>query len=86
MESNKKHTLQIELGQGFIATFVVDVLTFNERQIVVRLATAEKVHVLGENLKINAFNKQSGELRVVGVVQNVKYLPSVKQRVKRFLG
>ena len=86
MESNKKHTLQIELGQGFIATFVVDVLTFNERQIVVRLATAEKVHVLGENLKINAFNKQSGELRVVGVVQNVKYIPSVKQRVKRFLG
>lgn len=86
MEQNKKHTMQIEYGQGFLATCVGDVLSFNERQIIIRLALGERVHVIGENLRINGFNKQLGELRVVGKVQIVKYLPTVKQKLKRFFG
>ena len=86
MEQNNKHTMQIEYGQGFLATFVGDVLSFNEKQIIMRLRIGDKVQVLGDNLKINGFNKQLGELRVVGNVQTVKYLPSAKQKFKKFFG
>ncbi len=86
MEQNKKHTLQIEHGQGFIAAAVADVLSFNEGQITVRLTSGERLTVYGAGLKINGFNKQSGELKVVGAVQTVKYIPSVKQKFRKLFG
>ena len=86
MEQNKKHTIQIVYVQGFFATAVSEVIAFNEREIRLRLATGEKVCVCGENLKINVFNKQQGELRVVGAVSAVKYLNSAKQKIKKLFG
>ena len=86
MEQNKKHTMQIEYGQGFLATAVGEVVGFNEKEIVFRLNLGEKVCVLGEGLKINAFNKQLGELRVVGNVLLVKYISSTKQKIKKIFG
>ena len=82
MEQNKKHTMQIEYGQGFLATAVGEVVAFNERGIRLRLATGEKVCVCGENLKINAFNKQLGDLRVAGAISVVKYSYSAKQKIR----
>ena len=82
MEQNTKHTMQIEYGQGFFATAVSEVISFNEREIRLRLATGEKVCVCGENLKINAFNKQVGDLRVVGAIFVVKYTYSAKQKIR----
>ena len=86
MEQNKKHTMQIEYGQGFLATAVNEVVAFNEKEIRFKLISGEKVCVLGESLKINAFNKQVGELRVVGMVYLVKYLYSAKQKIKKLFG
>ncbi len=86
MEQNKKHTLQIEQGQGFVASCVGEVIAFNEKEVKIRLISGERVFVLGENLKINAFNKQTGELRVVGVIYAVRYLNSAKQKIKKIFG
>ena len=86
MEQNKKHTMQIEFGQGFCATCVSEVVSFSEREIRFRLTTGEKVCVLGGNLRINAFNKQLGELRVVGVVSSLKYLNTARQKIKKLFG
>ena len=86
MEQNKKHTVQLEYGQGFFATGIVEVVVFNEKEMVLRLDSGEKLCVLGENLKINAFNKQQGELCVVGSVAVVKYLNSAKQKIKKLFG
>ena len=83
MEQNKKHTMQIEYGQGFCSTAVGEVIAFNEREIRLRLNSGERVCVYGENLKINAFNKQLGELRVVGMISAVKYQFSARQKFKK---
>ena len=83
MEQNKKHCMQIEYGQGFFAMAISEVVAFNEREIRLRLTSGEKAYVYGNNLKINAFNKQLGELRVVGEVSAVKYLNSAKQKIKK---
>ena len=82
MEQNKKHTMQIEYGQGFLATAVGEVVVFNEKEIRFRLISNEKACVLGENLKINSFNKQLGELKVMGNVFMIKYVHSAKQKLK----
>ena len=86
MEQNKKHTLQLEYGQGFFATGIAEVVVFNEKEIILRLDLGEKLSIFGENLKINVFNKQQGELRVVGAVSAVKYLNSAKQKIKKLFG
>lgn len=86
MENNKKHTLQIEIGQGFISTSTEEVVAFNEKEIKFRLKSGEKVIVTGENLRINGFNKQLGELKVVGDVSVVKYVQLVGQKIKKLLG
>ena len=86
MEQNKKHTIQIEYGQGFISTAIDDVLAFNEKQIILKLSSGDKVQVSGDNLKLSGFNKQLGELRVSGSVVAVKYIFSVKQKLKKFFG
>ena len=82
MEQNKKHTLQLEYGQGFFATGIAEVAVFNEKEIILRLDLGEKLSVFGENLKINAFNKQLGDLRVAGAISVVKYSYSAKQKIR----
>lgn len=73
MENGKNHGLQIEYGQGLMATAVVDVIAFNEREIRFKINSGEKTVVYGENLKITAFNKQTGELKIGGLINSVKY-------------
>jgi hypothetical protein len=84
MELNKNHSLKIEYGQGLTANTVSDVLFFNDREIRVLLEGKSKICIIGEKLKINGFNKQSGELKVGGMIINVKYLASSTSAIKRF--
>lgn len=73
MENGKNHGLQIEYGQGLMATAVGDVTAFNEREIRFKTLSGVKTVVCGENLKITSFNKQTGELKISGGVNSVKY-------------
>ena len=73
MENIKNHSLQIEYGQGLVASGVAEVVGFNEREIRFKTDSGVKTIVLGDNLKINAFNKQTGELKVGGAINSVKY-------------
>ena len=73
MENGKNHSLQIEYGQGLMATEVGDVTAFNDREIRFITTLGVKTIVCGENLKITSFNKQTGELKIYGVVNSVKY-------------
>ena len=86
MENSKNHSLQIEYGQGFVASGVIEVVGFNEREIRFKTDFGVKGVVLGDNLKINSFNKQTGELKVCGQINSVKYgakpLSSVKNLFK----
>ena len=83
MEQNKNHSLTIEYGQGLIATGVVDVIAFSEREVRLALSVS-RLLIVGEKLKITGFNKSNGELRVNGTVGSVKYLQAPLSPVKRF--
>ncbi|MBR2337372.1 MAG: YabP/YqfC family sporulation protein [Clostridia bacterium] len=86
MEQNKKHTILIEHGQGFVSTATEEVLSFNEKEMKISVFSGEKVYIFGDKLRINGFNKQTGELRVVGEVSSVKYSSSTRQKFKKLFG
>ena len=83
MEQSKNHSLTVEYGQGLVATGVVDVVAFSEREIRLALSVS-RLLIVGEKLKITGFNKSNGELRVNGVVGSIKYLQAPLSPVKRF--
>lgn len=83
MEQNKNHSVKIESGQGFFATAIAEVLSFNEKEIRLAIFGGGRLIVLGENLKISGFNNQLGELKVSGKVLSLKYLSAVISPVKR---
>ena len=85
MEKNTRHTLFLEHEQGRVATSVGEVLAFNEREIRLKLVSNAKLVVIGDKLKINGFDKGSGELRLSGVVCAVKY-SSNYSKVKKLFG
>ena len=83
MENNKIHNLQIEYGAGLLASCILDVVAFNDREVKMALVSGQSLTVYGEKLKITAFNKQSGELRLSGAVSCVKYSASASAQIKR---
>ena len=83
MENNKLHNLQIEYGSGFSASCVLEVNAFNEKEVKILLNSGQRLIVYGEKLKITCFNKQSGELKLSGLVLCVKYSPSVSSQIKK---
>ncbi|MBQ7374198.1 MAG: hypothetical protein IJW64_06560 [Clostridia bacterium] len=86
MDKNIRHTLLIEQGQGLIATAVLEVSSFNEKEIRLNLSTGGKLAVFGEKLKINGFDKNSGELKLSGAVLCVKYATSTSSKIKKLFG
>jgi hypothetical protein len=83
MENNKNHSLQIDYGQGLMATAVLEVTSFNEREIKLSLASGQRLAVNGEKLKIVGFNRQCGELKLSGVIIGVRYFNSASSQFKK---
>ena len=73
MENGKNHSLQIEYGQGLMATEVGEVTAFNDREIRFITTLGVKTIVCGENLKITSFNKSSGDFRAEGDFVKISY-------------
>ena len=59
--------------QGVSVTEAEEVLSFNEKEVKVRLKNGKKIVVTGEGFKISSFNKQNGGLTVSGKVSAIKY-------------
>ncbi len=63
-------------------TLVTSVDSYSEQ--ILRLTVGQnKVSIIGENLKIEAFNKQSGNLLVDGTINEIKYNVNKKPIIKR---
>jgi hypothetical protein len=86
MDKNTKHTLLIEYTQGLFATAVCEVLSFNEREIKLSLLNGVRLLVYGEKLKITAFDKGSGELKLTGVIFSTKYSSLATSKLKKLFG
>lgn len=59
--------------QAVNVTEAKEVISFNEKEIRVRLKNGKKVVLSGEDFKISTFNEQNGNLSVSGKVSTIKY-------------
>lgn len=74
--------LTLEGRKRLNMTLVTSVDSYSEQ--ILRLTVGQnKVSIIGENLKIEAFNKQSGNLTVDGSINEIKYNVSKKPILKR---
>ena len=63
-------------------TLVTSVDSYSEQ--ILRLTVGQnKVSIFGENLKIEAYNKQTGNLTVNGSISEIKYNVNKKPIIKR---
>ena len=73
MEQAKSHIVDIDNRKSFSASGISDVLSFNEREVRMTLAGGGKLIILGDNLKIDGFSKQSREVRISGLLRSLRY-------------
>ena len=86
MEKIVKHTLFLEYGQGLLATAIAEVLSFDEKEVKLSLSSGGKLLVQGAKMKINGFDKGSGEFKLSGDVSSVKYLSNTTSKIKKLFG
>ncbi len=69
---------------GMEITAVTEVDAFSEREIKLSLDGGDKLIVCGENLKINAFSKQSSSFSLLGRVHSLKYAKAGEKLINKF--
>lgn len=78
------HSLILEDQKKLCLTEVKEVCSFTEKEIRVLLNSGTKMDIQGENLKIVAFNNQSGSFSALGKVKQMRYLGGTQENfVKR---
>jgi len=68
------HSLIIESQKRINVTEVKEVNAFVEKEIKVTLLSGEKLIIIGNNLKIVNFAKETGNFVAEGLILGVKYL------------
>ena len=75
-EQTKKtiqHKLTIEQRKSVTLSGVESVIAFSSTKISIILTDGTKVYVVGTDLKITAFSKESGDFCAVGTILGVSY-------------
>lgn len=78
----EQNTLCLENRKSLSLTGVESVDSFSE-QCLKLTVSGSRVVVTGENIKIIAFNKESGNLTAEGVINEIKYLGKQVAFLKR---
>ena len=81
----ESHTLTIENQKRLLATCVAEVNGFSDKEIKISLINGGKIHVVGQNLKITNFQKQSGSFVAEGIILRVNYLQDGKNVFKKLV-
>lgn len=87
MENEKReHTLCLTERKRLCATCVKEVDGLSGEKILITLFNGERAALCGSALKICAFSRQSGQLEVEGIINEIKYagekLPLLKKLIK----
>ena len=77
-----KHDVLIKSRQRMEMTGISDVTSFDEAEIVVQTGNAG-VSIEGENLKIEKFNSESGELVLNGIINGLFYYSKKPEKRKK---
>ena len=73
MQETIKHSIILEQRKHLNISGVESVISFSEVKIVLALHGGEKLHILGTDLKITGFSKNSGAFTAEGVVLGMTY-------------
>jgi sporulation protein YabP len=84
MEESKLQTLTIEQQKRLTMTGVLSVDGFNEQSVAITLNEG-RMQIQGENLKVLAFSKSTGNLSVDGKIFFIKFAHKKMPLVKRLL-
>lgn len=77
-----KHDVLIKSRQRMEMTGILDVSSFDEEEIIVQTGTSG-VSIEGENLKIEKFNSESGELILNGSINGLFYYSKKPEKRKK---
>ena len=75
------HTLTIDQRNRIKATGVESVVAFSSSKITLKLSGGERLNVSGNDLKITAFSKDSGDFEAVGSVMSASYSGSLGSKL-----
>ena len=82
MSGEIKHDVFIKSRQRMEMTGISDVTSFDEEEIVVQTGNSG-VSIEGENLKIEKFNSENGELVLKGLINGLFYYSKKQEKRKK---
>ncbi len=82
---NEAHNLTVEGQKRVLATAVAEVNAFSDREIKLTLVGGKKLVILGQNMKISHFQKESGQFIADGEILGVKYLGTSQNLFRRLV-
>ena len=67
------HNVTVESRARITITGVLEVLSFSDKEIVLKLKDNKRIVVVGSNLKIVCFDNKNGNFTAQGLVDEFKY-------------
>ena len=80
-----KHDVLIKSRKRMEMTGVSDVSSFDDAEIIVQTENSD-VSIEGQNLKIERFNSENGELVLNGIINGLFYYNKKAEKKKRTVG
>ena len=84
MEEKISHNLTLCKRNYLAIDGVSDVSSFNESEVRLRLLGGEKLTVAGEKLQIVGFDKKTGECKLSGKINSLKYADAGLSSPRKF--
>ena len=82
---NNNHKIIIENRNEVLISSVLEVLSFSEKEIKIKLFNNTVIKIIGENLKIIGFDNQSGNFKMKGLIINLAYKGKEESFFKKVL-
>lgn len=71
--TDNRHSVTVEERKRVFMTGLSEVESFSESKIVAVVSGKDRITVLGSNMKISVFQKETGNLRVDGEIRQIVY-------------
>ena len=80
---NSIHSLVVENKKKLSVTLAKEVMSFSEKEIKIKLRSGSVLLVVGDGLKITAFDELSGNFTAIGNIQGTRYKDAGENLLKK---
>lgn len=80
---NSIHSLVVENKKKLSVTLAKEVTSFSDKEIKIKLRSGSVLLVVGDGLKITAFDESSGNFIAVGNIQGTRYKDAGENLLKK---